>query len=149
MSRRACGRQERTDSVDPSIYSPIVSENREDSFEYAVAGCRYMLRWQKNIRIQAIATIAVALLSLWLQVSTLELAVVALTIAMVWLAEFINGAIEAIVNLVRPEAHPMARVAKDVAAGAVLLAATASVVIGVLVLGPPLFQRLGLASPGT
>lgn len=130
------------------MFSAIVSTSRVRSFAYALAGCRYMLRWQKNIRIQLAATIVVVLLALWLDVPALELSVLVLTIAMIWLAEFINGAIEAIVNLASPEFHPMAKVAKDVAAGAVLLAAAASVIVGALLLGPPLFERLGLALAG-
>ena len=78
--------------------------------------------------------------------NALELALLALTVALVWLAEFVNGAIEAVVNLIGSDVQPMAKVAKDVAAGAVLLAAMASIVVGSLVLGPPLLERLGLAA---
>lgn len=148
LTRRSTRCRDFSDDSDPSHHSPIVSENRARSFAYAVAGCRYMLRWQRNIRIVAIATIVVASLAIWLRVSALELAVLALTIALVWLAEFINGAVEAVVNLVREDIQPMAKVAKDVCAGAVLLAAIASMVVGVLVLGPPILEWFGLASGG-
>ena len=148
MSRRFIARRKRGDISDPSHYSPIVSENRAQSFAYAAAGCRYMFRWQKNIRMLTIATFAVASLAIWLRVSALELAALALAAALVWLAEFVNGAVEAVVNLVSADVRPMAKVAKDVAAGAVLLAAIASIVIGLLVLGPPLFERLGLSAGG-
>lgn len=144
MSRRFIARREGSDISDPSQYSPIVSDSRAQSFAYAVAGCRYMFRWQKNIRILAIATFAVTSLAIWLGVSALELAVLALAVALVWLAEFVNGAVEAVVNLVSADVRPMAKVAKDVAAGAVLLTVFAAIVIGVLVLGPPLLERLGL-----
>jgi len=67
--------------------------------------------------------------------------VLVLTIAMVWIAEFLNTALEAVVDLASPELHPLAKVGKDVGAAAVLIAAMASVIIGLLILGPPLLQR--------
>jgi diacylglycerol kinase len=60
----------------------------------------------------------------------------------VWVAEFVNTAFEALVDLLSPNLHPLAKVGKDVAAAAVLIAALASVVIGLLILGPPLWARL-------
>jgi diacylglycerol kinase len=65
-----------------------------------------------------------------------------LTIAMVFTAEFINTAIEAVVDLASPVHHPLAKVGKDVGAGAVLIAAIAAVLVGLLILGPPLWARL-------
>ena len=100
-----------------------------------------MLRRQKNVRILALASIAVLLLGLWLGISALEWAMLILTVALVWMAEFINAAIEAAVNLASPDLHPMAKVAKDVAAAAVLLAVLASVLAGGLILGPPLLDK--------
>jgi diacylglycerol kinase len=130
--------------VNPEDYSPQVSPNRWASFQYALAGWGYMLRYQKNIRIQAVATIAVVLLGLWLGINPLEWAVLVLTISLEWMAEFINAAIEAAINVASPEYHPMARVGKDVAAAAVLLGAVASVLVGLLILGPPLLARFGM-----
>jgi undecaprenol kinase/diacylglycerol kinase (ATP) len=60
------------------------------------------------------------------------------------MAEFLNAAVEAVVNLASPDYHPMAKVGKDVAAAAVLLGVVASVLVGLLVLGPPLLVKLGL-----
>lgn len=128
--------------VNPEYYSPIVSRSRWASFRYALAGWAYMLRYQKNTRIQAAASILVTILGLWLQITPGEWAVIILTVSMVWMAEFLNAAIEAAVNLASPEIHPMAKVGKDVAAGAVLLSAVASALIGLLILGPPLLARL-------
>ena len=65
-------------------------------------------------------------------------AVLVLTIALVFFAEMVNTVVEAIVDLVTPEYHPLAKVAKDVSAGAVLVTAMAAVVVGLLILGPPL-----------
>jgi undecaprenol kinase/diacylglycerol kinase (ATP) len=130
--------------INPDAYSPITSHNRVVSLGYALAGWLYMLRWQKNTRIQAVASVLVMLISLWLQISFIELAIIILTITVVWMAEFINAAVEAVVNLASPELHPMAKVAKDVAAAAVLLGVVAAVLIGILILGPPLLAQIGL-----
>jgi len=65
-----------------------------------------------------------------------------LTIAMVWTAEFINTALEAVVDLASPQNHPLAKVGKDVGAAAVLIAALTSILIGLLILGPPLWDRI-------
>jgi len=128
--------------VNPGDYSPVVSANRWASLRYAIAGWLYMLRYQKNTRIQAVATLTVVIFGLWLGITPVEWAILVLTITMVWMAEFINAAIEAAVNLASPEIHPMAKVGKDVAAAAVLLGATASVLVGLLIFGPPLLARL-------
>lgn len=133
-----------TMQIDPDSYSPVTSKNRVVSLGYALAGWLYMLRRQKNTRIQAVASIVVLLLALWLQISFVEMAVIILAITIVWMAEFINAAVEAAVNLATTEIHPMAQVGKDVASAAVLLGVVASVLIGLLILGPPLLRRFGL-----
>ena len=83
-------------------------------------------------------------LALWLQVDALGLAVLILAITVVWMAEFVNAAVEAAINLSTSEFHPMAKVGKDVASAAVLLGVVASILIGILVLGPPLLHKLGI-----
>lgn len=133
-----------TMKIDPDNYSPITSPNRVASLSYAVAGWLYMLRRQKNTRIQAVASIAVILLALWLEIDNMSWAIMILTITVVWMAEFINAAVEAAVNLASSEWHPMAKVGKDVASAAVLLGVVASIIIGLLILGPPLLDKLRL-----
>lgn len=133
-----------TARIDPDLYSPVTSTNRLNSLGYALAGWLYMLRRQKNTRIQGVASLGVIALAVWLRVDAMSLAVLILTITVVWMAEFINAAVEAAINLSTSEFHPMAKVGKDVASAAVLLGAVASVLIGLLVLGPPLMQRLGI-----
>lgn len=132
-----------TARIDPDEYSPLTSRSRQLSFGYAVAGWLYMLRRQKNTRIQAVASIVVAAVALFLQVDATGLALLIIAMTLVWMAEFMNAAVEATVNLATTELHPMAKVGKDVAAAAVLLGVVASVLVGLLVLGPPLLQRLG------
>jgi diacylglycerol kinase len=67
---------------------------------------------------------------------------------MVFTAEFINTALEAVVDLASPVQHPLAKVGKDAGAGAVLVAALAAIVVGLLILGPPLWAKLQLLFPG-
>lgn len=133
-----------TMKIDPDQYSPITSPNRVASLGYAIAGWLYMLRRQKNTRIQAVASIVVLLLALWLQIDFTSMALLIVTITMVWMAEFINASVEAAINLATGELHPMAKVGKDAASAAVLLGVVASILVGLLVLGPPLLLRLGL-----
>ena len=84
----------------------------------------------------------VILLGFWLNIPPHDWALLVLAIAIVFTAEFINTAIEAVVDLASPQKHPLAKVGKDVGAGAVLVAALAGVLIGLLILGPPLWMRL-------
>ena len=131
-----------TMKINPNHYSALGSSpNRVQSLGFALAGWLYMLRHQKNTRIMSVATLIVLAIALWLQVDFTGLAVVTLSISIVWMAEFLNAAVEAVVNLAAPEYHPMAKVGKDVAAAAVLLGVVASVVIGLLILGPPLLAK--------
>jgi len=133
--------------INPDDHSMITSPNRVKSLGYAIAGWLYMLRHQKNTRIQAVASIAIFFVALWLGISTIEWAILILTITMVWMAEFINAAVEATVNLYTSEFHPMAKVAKDVASAAVLLGVVAAVLVGLLILGPALLLKLNLVLP--
>jgi diacylglycerol kinase (ATP) len=118
------------------------SRSRAASFRHAFSGMWRVLRTQPNARIHSIATICVVALGAWLGLSRVEWAILALTIGLVWTAEFINTALEAVVDLASPGFHPLARVGKDVSAAAVLVAALAAVVVGLLILGPPLWARL-------
>ncbi|MGQ9888739.1 MAG: diacylglycerol kinase family protein [Aggregatilineales bacterium] len=131
-----------TMKIDPDAFSPKTSTSRLDSLSYALAGWLYMLRRQKNTRIQAVATVLVAALALWLEIDFTGLALLVLVVAMVWMAEFINAAVEAAINISAPQVHPMAKVGKDVASAAVLLGAVAAVLVGLLIMGPPLLARL-------
>lgn len=132
-----------TMKINPDQYGLNVSPNRVKSLGYALAGWLYMLRYQKNTRIMSVSSLIIFLLALWLQVDFTSWAILILTITAVWMAEFLNAAVEAVVNLATSEFHPMAKVAKDVAAAAVLLGAVASVFVGLLLLGPPLLHKLG------
>ena len=112
------------------------------SFGYAFSGWWYVIRTQKNAWLHAIITTLVVVVALWLQVSARDWAVLVLTIALVWSAEFFNTAIEAVVDLASPVQHPLAKTGKDVGAAAVLIAALAAILVGLLILGPPLWAKI-------
>jgi diacylglycerol kinase len=117
--------------------------SRARSFRYAFAGWWFVLRTQRNAWIHALISVAVILLAFWLGLPARDWAVIIVAIAMVWTAEFINTALEAVVDLAsRQEQHELAKVGKDVGAAAVLIAALSAVLIGLLILGPPLWGRI-------
>jgi diacylglycerol kinase len=108
------------------------------SFRFAFAGIGYLVRTQPNMRIHLAIAALVVVLGLWLGLPVRDWAVIVLAAGLVLCAEAFNTALEAVVDLASPEQHPLARVAKDVGAGAVTLAAITSVLVGLLILGPPL-----------
>ncbi|MBL8045918.1 MAG: diacylglycerol kinase family protein [Anaerolineales bacterium] len=120
---------------------PRRAPSRLESFRYAFEGWWHVLRTQPNAWIHAGVSTAVFVVGLWLGLSALEWAVIFLTIGFVWVAEFLNTAIEAVVDLASPEIHPLAKIGKDVGAAAVLVAAIVAVIVGLLILGPPLWAR--------
>jgi diacylglycerol kinase len=115
---------------------------RIKSFKYAFAGWGHVLRTQPNAWIHALIATAVILLAIWLRLPRRDWAILILTFMVVWMAEFTNTALETLVDMLMPEPHPLAKVAKDVAAATVLVGALGAIVIGLLILGPPLWQRL-------
>jgi diacylglycerol kinase (ATP) len=117
-------------------------KSRARSFRYAFAGWWFVIRTQRNAWIHAVVSVAVILVSFWLQLVPRDWAVIVMAIALVWTAEFLNTALEAVVDLASPQQHYLARVGKDVGAAAVLIAAFSAALIGLLVLGPPLWNRL-------
>ncbi len=110
--------------------------SRWQSLRYALRGIGRMLRTETNARIHALATIAVVCLGLAFGIGRLEWLAVVLAIAGVWSAEAINSAFEALCNVASPDYHPQVERAKDIAAGAVLLAAIGALVVGFLIFGP-------------
>ena len=116
--------------------------SRVDSFRYAFQGWFHVLRTQQNVWIHGALAIIVFILALWLRLPPSDWAVLILTSGMVFAAEFMNTAIEAVVDLASPDKHPLAKIGKDVGAAAVLVAALAAILIGLLLLGPPLWAKL-------
>ena len=109
------------------------------SFRYASAGLRLFFATQRNARIQAaLGGVALALAAA-VRLSRVEWAVLVLVIALVLILEAVNTALEALVDLATAEYHPLAKQAKDLAAGAVWLASLAALAVGALLFGPRLW----------
>lgn len=116
-----------------------IAPNLLISFKYAWAGVSYAFQTQRNFRIHiVIGTLAISL-SVFLHLKLLEIAVIGLTIALVLALELLNTAIESVVDLtVKQSYHELAKIAKDCAAGAVLLSALAAVLVAGALLLPPM-----------
>lgn len=112
------------------------------SVAYAWSGLVYMFLTQRNARWHLVAALAAIALATWLRIDSTRWAILLLTIGAVCAGETINTTVEALVDLLSPEWHERAKVAKDVSAGAVLLLAVTAIAVGLIVLGPPLWMTL-------
>ncbi|WP_303309693.1 diacylglycerol kinase family protein [Hymenobacter sp. BT730] len=112
---------------------------RAASFGHAFRGVRMALATELHLQFHAGATVAVVALGFYFHLARWEWALVALAVGAVWSAELLNTAVEAIVDLVSPQYHPLAGRAKDIAAGAVLVVALGALVVGGLIFGPRLW----------
>lgn len=122
-----------------------IAPNLLVSFRYAWAGIEYAFRTQRNFRIHTVLTLVAIGLGLLLRVSPVGMAILGLTSALVMVLELLNTALESVVDLtVQKSYHDLAKVAKDCAAGAVLIAAIASIFVASLILLPPLLTVLNL-----
>jgi diacylglycerol kinase (ATP) len=112
------------------------------SLRCAAAGLHTLVRTQHNAWIHAAATVLVAAAAMYFGLNAYEWLWIVLAIALVWMAEAFNTALELLADAITRERHPLIGRAKDVAAGAVLIAAVAAVVIGAIVFGPHLWHAL-------
>lgn len=112
------------------------------SFTFAFAGIGYLLRTQRNARIELGIALVACVLGAWLHIERNQWALIVFTIALVLILEGLNTAIEMAIDLASPTVHPLAKHSKDLAAGMVLIASIASVAVGLLVLGPPLWRKI-------
>ena len=120
-----------------------VAPNLFLSFKYAWAGVRYAFITQRNFRIHTFIGVLAISLGLFLHIQPVEIAIIALTSALVMVLELVNTALESLVDLtVQQTYHELAKIAKDCAAGAVLISAIAAVLVAGLILFPPLFTLL-------
>lgn len=117
-------------------------ESRIRSFGYAFRGWFHVLRTQRNVWIHSAIAALVLIVGLWLGLPPRDWAVIVLTAALVFTAEFINTSIEAVVDLASPDKHPLGKIGKDVGAAAVLISALAAILVGLLILGPPLSVKI-------
>lgn len=117
-------------------------KSRLESIGHAISGWWHVIRTQKNAWVHTAATLFVLFMAIWLRLPARDWAVLLLAVAIVWAAEFLNTALEIVVDLASPELHPMAKAGKDVGAAAVLIAASTAAVIGLLIMGPPLWIKI-------
>jgi len=115
---------------------------RTGSFKPAFEGVLHVFRTQPNSWVHSFISIAVIAAGIGAGLDFIAWALIVLAMALVWVSEFANTAMEALVDVASPDHHPSAKVAKDVSAAAVVIAALAAVIIGLLVLGPPLWMRI-------
>lgn len=115
---------------------------RQWSFKYAFEGLAHVIKTQQNAWVHLTISTIVVIIAIWLGLDRIEWAILMLIIGLVWMAEFLNTALEVIVDLASPEKHPLAKIGKDVGAAAVLITAIVSIVIGILILGPHLLEKL-------
>jgi len=116
------------------------ARDRARSFKHAFAGIWVLLSTQHNAWIHALATVVVVVAGLLAELAAWEWCAVVFAIVGVWVAEAFNTALEFLADAAQPEIHPLVKKAKDVAAGAVLLAAVGAVVVGMVVFGARLFS---------
>jgi diacylglycerol kinase len=111
-------------------------KKRLDSFKYAFKGLAYVIKTQANMKIHLLATFLAVLTGLFLKISSIEWAILTLTICLVLVFESVNTAIEYFIDLVSPEYNEKAGHAKDIAAAAVLITAFAAIIIGTIIFLP-------------
>ena len=114
------------------------------SLKFAFRGISYTFTSQRNMRIHVIVAVLAAILGFVLRLEPLEWTVLIIMIALVFSFECLNTALEAVVDKASPEQHPLARIAKDTAAGAVLIMALASVIVGTIIYVTALLRMMGL-----
>lgn len=115
---------------------PFQFTGRIRSFKYAFAGIWIMLKSQHNAWLHACATVVVCVAGIFFHISTAEWCLIVLAIMAVWTAEALNTAFEFLADAASPDFHPLVQNAKDVAAGAVLISAAGSLLIGLLIFVP-------------
>ena len=114
---------------------------RAASFRYAAAGVVQLVA-EPNARIHLVAVVLVCAFATWLDVDREGWALLVLAMGLVLAVEALNTALESLADRVAPEEHPLVGRAKDLGAGAVLLASIAAAIVGFVVMGPPLWERL-------
>ncbi len=119
-------------------------QKRLKSFYYACRGIKYLLRTQPNAWIHSILTLLVVIFGFLFQVNLFEWCILLIAIALVLAAEAFNTALETVVDLVSPEYHELAEIAKDVASGAVLITALFAALVGAIILLPKFWLMIAV-----
>lgn len=117
-------------------FHPFSLKDRVKSFTYAVSGIRLMIASQHNAWIHLVATLIVLFMGFIFKITGIEWALLLIAIASVWIAETLNTAFEFLCDVASPEFHPLVEKAKDVSAGAVLIAALTALTMGIAIFAP-------------
>ncbi len=112
------------------------------SVKHALDGIAHAVRTQPNFKVHIVISVFVIVLSIWLKISQIEWIIIGLTIAAGLVIELLNTAVESVVDLITKRFHPLAKVAKDTAAGAMLVFAIASIFIGCQIFLPKIIALL-------
>ena len=115
---------------------------RINAIRIAFDGLFYVLRTQPNVKVYGVITLAVILAGGLFGISRIEWIILAITIGFVWSAEAFNTAVETLVDLVSPEENVNAKIVKDSSAGAVLISAIISILVGLLIFGPRIWALI-------
>ena len=111
-----------------------------NSFIYAISGIKNAYKTEQNLLVHTIVAIIAIVVGILLKLSTLEFAIVGLVIGLVIAAEMFNTSIEYAIDMAMPTIHPLAKIAKDVASGAVLISAISSIAVGLLIYLPKIIE---------
>jgi diacylglycerol kinase len=127
--------------LDREKYRPVANRDRMSSFRSALAGLAYIFRYERSIRLLSVYSLFVLAAALWLEIGLLASVGLILGIGAVWVTECLNSAVEAVVDLVMPDLHPLAKIAKDTAGAATFLSASLSLIVTLIILVPPLLHK--------
>ena len=104
-----------------------------DSFNYAIDGIFEAIRTERHMKFHSFITVVAIMIAVFTDISREEILVLAISIALVWVAELFNSAVEAVVDLVTDKYHPLAKKAKDIAAGATLVTGINALIVGYII----------------
>ncbi len=116
--------------------------NRMTSIKFAIAGMLYVLTHEQSIKLATLVTIIVVMVGLWLHIGVFSWALLTFALGGVWVTECLNTAIEAAIDLVSLDPHPLAKIGKDVASTAALVSSIVFVIIVALILLPALLEKI-------
>lgn len=120
--------------------SRLYNKNFIEAWKNAFSGIAHGFKTQRNLRVQLVAGIVVTILGIWLKISFTEWAILMLAVFLVLATEMMNTAVEAVVDLVTEKYNPKAKIAKDVAAGAVVLTAINAVIVSYFLFAEKIIQ---------
>lgn len=124
------------------------NKNLFESFKNAFYGIGHTIKSERNMKIHVFSTVAILLFSLFFKLSGIEFAIVCITVSLVLICELFNTAVEALVDIIVDGYHPKARIVKDVAAGAVLVAALLSVAVAYIIFFDRVIALIETVAPG-